>query len=237
MVKQAVVNVYQYDELSDEGKAKARHWWRDGLSTDFDGDNVLSDFAEVAKALNIEVSVREERTHRGTTVPKMCVSWEGEPWRFSFDGSWRAEGFDARNLYAYAPQDAELNRIAEKLKGCAERANAITAESDEAGLVVFIRRVQRYRTDLEFETECDDERMQSIVDDVKGSIRDLCAWAAKSLENEWEYQNSDECVADNIRLNEYEFTESGERFTLPSGGQFIESEIVEEAEAEQGVGR
>lgn len=42
-------------------------------------------------------------------------------------------------------------------------------------------------------------------------VKDLCHAIVKMADDEWEYQLSDEVVAENIRANEYEFTEDGER--------------------------
>ncbi len=37
-------------------------------------------------------------------------------------------------------------------------------------------------------------------------------WIYRQLEKEYEYQNSDECVDENILCNSYTFTEDGKRF-------------------------
>ena len=42
-------------------------------------------------------------------------------------------------------------------------------------------------------------------------MRDFANWIYRSLEEEYNWQMSDECVDENIRANDYEFTEDGER--------------------------
>lgn len=44
------------------------------------------------------------------------------------------------------------------------------------------------------------------------ALRDLAAWLLRQLRNEYEYQNSDEVVDENILVNEYTFTKQGVRF-------------------------
>lgn len=43
------------------------------------------------------------------------------------------------------------------------------------------------------------------------NARDAMRWIYRTLEREYDYQNSDEVVAENIEANDYEFTEEGER--------------------------
>ena len=44
------------------------------------------------------------------------------------------------------------------------------------------------------------------------TLRAFADWIYLQLQNEYEYQNSDEQVAETIEANEYEFTVDGKRF-------------------------
>lgn len=52
-----------------------------------------------------------------------------------------------------------------------------------------------------------DEDTEAVTD----LLRDVANWGERLLTGEYEYRNSDECVTENIRANEYEFTEDGNR--------------------------
>jgi hypothetical protein len=68
---------------------------------------------------------------------------------------------------------------------------------------VEVRRVDKCGNDAE--TTCDQDSM------VTGSMRDFAKWIYATLEKEHGYRWSDECVDENIKANEYEFTEDGAR--------------------------
>jgi len=44
---------------------------------------------------------------------------------------------------------------------------------------------------------------------VREMLRAFAAWIHQQLAREWEYQRSDSTVEENIRANDYEFTEDG----------------------------
>ena len=48
--------------------------------------------------------------------------------------------------------------------------------------------------------------------ELTGALRAFADWIYRQLETEYNYQNSDEQVAETIKANEYEFTVEGERF-------------------------
>ncbi len=50
-----------------------------------------------------------------------------------------------------------------------------------------------------------------VRDAIDRALRDFADWIYSQLEKEYEYQMSNECVDENIRANEYEFTEEGMR--------------------------
>lgn len=52
----------------------------------------------------------------------------------------------------------------------------------------------------------------SVDDDLRDALRSSMRWIYRQLEKENEYLTSDEHVDENIRANEYEFTEDGDRY-------------------------
>lgn len=65
--------------------------------------------------------------------------------------------------------------------------------------------------DSEDETEWDAGAQACSEEELKDASRSLMDWIYDALEAEHEYRTSDENVAENIRINEYEFTEEGTR--------------------------
>jgi hypothetical protein len=57
----------------------------------------------------------------------------------------------------------------------------------------------------------DDPKWQSTHDTLVETARDFMKWIYRQLEAAWDDNNSDAVVDDNIRANEYLFTEEGKR--------------------------
>ena len=51
-----------------------------------------------------------------------------------------------------------------------------------------------------------------IENEIEQLFKDLADWYYAKLENEYEYQNSDECIRETIISNEYDFLESGKQY-------------------------
>ena len=125
-----------------------------------------------------------------------------------FEGSYSYKKGALAAVKAYAPEDTELHRIVTELQNIQRKAfYKLSARTMHRGYYYHSGCMSvdvgvdadRYPTDAEEEalTEC---------------MRDFADWIYKQLETEYEYQNSDEQVAEAIRANEYTFTEGGARF-------------------------
>ena len=180
--------VFQFDELSDAAKEKARDWWREASA----GDNYFSEptidevKGDIGKALGFDISE---------------VYWSG----FSsqgdgacFVGTWRAADVNARALQQYAPQDKKLAQIRKAM-----RAFARAHRNNTANIAHRDRYCHAYSTDIE--ADQDTETFAEIA-------RDFMNWIYRSLEKAYEYENSNEQIDDCMSANEYTFTESGKRF-------------------------
>lgn len=181
--------VFQFDELSDAGKEKARQWWRDAST----GDNYYSEptieevKGAIGKALGFDVQE---------------VYWSG----FSsqgdgacFIGTWRAADVNAKALQQYAPVDKELAQIRKAMRAFARAHRNNTAN------ITQIDRHYCHPYTVAIEADQDSEQLAEIA-------RDFMRWIYRQIEQEYEYQYYGEGVDDTIRANEYTFTAEGARF-------------------------
>ena len=128
--------VYDFTELSDAAKDKARAWFRETIDHDW-WDSVYDDFEQICPILGVTLATRTVRLMGGGTRQKPCI-W--------FSGFWsQGDGacFEGRYAYApraslrirdYAPQDTELHRIADALQAL-QRSNfyQLTASFRQTG--------------------------------------------------------------------------------------------------------
>lgn len=227
MPQQISITVYQYDELSEKAKEKARVWYAEGAWCDATwAEYTVNDFVEVAKRLNIDIAQRSYRTFGGEQKSEPEVNWDSAPWRLAFKGAWSANGFDANKVTEWAPQDEKLREIAAQLRAVAEKAGA--------DLVVDCSVSRDCWPQFEASGEVD------LSDEVEEPLKALCRWGAANLESEWDYQHSRESIEEAIRANDYEFTADGERFVVEPGQRRTVAaslEADEEHDAEHGVSR
>lgn len=211
--------VFQFDELSDRAKEKARDWFRQAGAADaFWSECVLEDFVTVAKYCGWMLSLQ-----RGTRS-QPSVYWSGfwsQGAGACFAGDWHARDVDAPNLLKHAPQDNELARI---VGGLAVLAHAFP-ESSGTSSQPRGHYVHEMSTSIEWDdgADRDDETHSRAEWDAIRSealehgetftelARDLMRWLCWQLESQYESENSDETVDENIRCNEYEFEEDGTR--------------------------
>ena len=204
--------VYDFTELSDTARDKARTWFRETIDHDW-WDSVYDDFEQICPILGVTLATRTVRLMGGGTRQKPCI-W--------FSGFWsQGDGacFEGRYAYApraplrirdYAPQDTELHRIADALQAL-QRPNFYQLD----GLLPADRPV--------LARLCDDVRRRPRQPCRPGdrrshrgrpgqALRDLANWLYRTLEREYEFQTSDETVDEGMSANGYTFTAEGRRF-------------------------
>lgn len=198
--------VFEFDELSDSAKEKARDWFRQGRD-ESDFWAVLEDFQRIAEMLGITLATHSVTLMSGKTRNDPNI-WYSVGYCQSdyaaFEGSYRYVKGAANKVKDYAPQDLALHAIANDLQAVQKRyaygVRATITHSDYYGL-----QVEAYRAN-------DHELTVEDHDRLKETFRALCRWLYNQLRTEDEYQSADEQVDENIRANEYTFTEDGERF-------------------------
>lgn len=180
--------VYQFDELSDEAKERARAWYR-SCDDGYYLEDVVGDFREITKLIGLEVD----------DVCYMVSHSQGD--YASFSGAWRYKKGCLAEVKNYAPRDLELHGITASWCDLQRknfyRLAASPAHGRGCQTVSYTTVDGRYTDD-------------STLDASADICRDLADWLYRWLRDEVEYRNSDEAVDETIRANEYEFYENGE---------------------------
>ena len=194
-MRTASVNVYQFGELSDKAKEKAREWYPSCIdSSDYDATE--EDCKTIAKMLGIE-----EPTLYWSGF---CSQGDGA----CLIGKWRSTDVDVEKLKEHAPKDEHLHNIAARIE-------AFKHEGDHDGDYLTCKITHRGHyyhersTDFEFENEPED----FDSDEFEAAMIELNRWCYKQLEEQDRWLHSDENVDECIEANEYEFTEDGKLWT------------------------
>lgn len=205
--------VYEFDELSDKAKEKAREWYRKASADDdWWSDAVLEDAYAIAELLGLDIKpVRRYDPERGITFTGFWSQGDGA----SFSGYFRGtEGNAQEAVRGYAPKDEDLHAIAAQF-------DAVWKMTGE-GLTVRITQsgnyCHEYSMDYEFAHEwwAEDDLTPAKAWEVEAAIIEACRafarWIYRQLDEAYNYNNSDEAVDENIRCNNYTFTAEGRRF-------------------------
>lgn len=219
--------VYQFDELSDRAKERARDWYRNASANDFSdyqAESVLEDAARMADLLGINLRTRTVQLMGGGTRQEPQIYYSGF-WSQGdgacFVGTYAYRKGSVKAIASEAPAEwkdqqtgevkrdesnAKLNRIAQELQALqSQYFYRLTANVAHTG-----RYSHEHSTTIEVyngENEADEQTSEALAD----LLRDFMRWIYRALEAEYEYQNSDETIDENIRANEYEFDEDGNR--------------------------
>jgi hypothetical protein len=205
--------VYQFSELSDTAKEKARSWYRELGPHDDWWAAVYEDFERVCEILGLRLKTTPVRLMGGGMRAKPCI-WFSGFWSQGdgafFEGYLRhAKGAVAR-IRDYAPTDATLHGITDRLQ-VIQRRNfyQLAAEASHRG-----RYYHEYT--MSVDVTRDSLTCQSPTEDaeeiVTEALRDLARWLYRQLEAEYDHLTSDEAIEEGIIVNEYTFTEGGRRF-------------------------
>ena len=205
--------VYEFQELSDEAKEKARAWFREGLG-DWDWyEFIYDDFEEICRILGVELATHPVPLMGGGTRQKPSIWFSGfysQGDGACFEGTYAYEKGAAHRIREHAPRDEDLHGIADRLQDI-QRANFFQ-------LHAAIRHRGRYyhAWSMDISVERDSPHWQEMIagaaDEVAETLRDLARWLYRQLEREWSYMMRDDYADEGIAANEYTFTEGGRRF-------------------------
>jgi hypothetical protein len=196
MSKMACLKVFQYDELPPEAQETARQWFA-CKGFDFWDEPSIED----AKACGAKFGIEVEKVY----YSGFWNQGDGA----CFEGSYSFKKGGVKAIKEHAPQDSKLHRIALALSKIQKRFFY--------GISATVRHEGHYshehctRIFVENSNNPYDEAPVEVQDEVAELLRDFMRWIYRQLESEYEYQASDESVAESIRINEYEFYLDGER--------------------------
>lgn len=204
------IKLYTFSELDERAKEKARDWWRQQVFNDScDWECVFEDAANVADILGIDLRQTRKTLmdggHRYDPTIYFSGFWsQGDG--ACFEGSYTYNKGAPKVIREYAPNDTELHRIADTLQQVQSRHfYRLYANMKHRG-----RYSHSSYMDVDVEYNGDDDRdLSDAEDDITQLMRDFADWIYKRLEDEYEYQISDEVVDNLLEINEYEFTEDG----------------------------
>lgn len=230
-MKTIKTEVFNYDELADEAKEKARDWFRSCS----DGDSFWSEFTiddaqTIAGLMGIEF---DKPRHRNSGVAVYWSGFSSQGDGACFEGSWSADRLKPGAVAEHAPQDKELHRIAGELERIAKafpessfrvrhsghyhHSGCTSFECEVGDIDSADSRLEKYMSPDDSLDDAITMARDRWADDFPEQeliqlARDFMDWIYGQLEKQYEYENSDDTVAENIRINEYTFTADGKRF-------------------------
>lgn len=205
--------VFQFEELSDRAKEKARDWYRQTVFSDSNDWDSIYEWAATAGALmGIDIRQKAVKTMGGGTRYDPAIYFSG----FSSQG----DGACFEGDYAYAKGAAkalakEFGDTSDASKELIRIANALQAIQRRYfyGLTARMTHSGRYYHSGCMSVSVDDRTgygaPAEVDEEVTQLMRDFADWIYDRLDDEHDHLTSDESVDENIRINEYEFDEDG----------------------------
>ena len=193
---------YQFEELSNEAKEKAREWWRSNSDFNFDTECILDDAIQIAETLGIDID-----TSRGGKEPAIYYSgfWsQGDG--ACFEGTWRYAKGIRKKIREHAPKNIELHRI----------ADAMFEIQSKYFYQVYatVTHIGRYNHSMSNFISVENQRPPYVMRDeevVIQLLRDFMDWIYDTLKKAYEYRMQDAQVDEALVEGEYEFWEDGSR--------------------------
>ena len=203
-MREVTVKLFQFDELSDKAKEKARNWWRQCEAESFSSDGELTESAETAaKLLGIDLKTRPVPLHGGGTRYEPYIWWQlhVQGSGASFEGSYSYRKGSVKAIKAEFG-DAEIQRIAQGL--------ADLQKKHFYRLTASIKADSRFVHSGGMTIENDDASGETIGE-LRELLRDFADWIYKGIDAEYSSRMEDEYIDESIRANEYDFREDGKR--------------------------
>ena len=204
--------LYQFDELDECAKERARRWYRRGMDDDtYWHEFVYDDANTIAEILGIQIDTVAVPLMDGSKRYKPAISFSGfysQGDGSCFIGRYEYAKGSTKNIRSHVPLDTELHRIADELQAIQKRHfYKLYSRITQSGNYCHARTMS-VETFWDYST--DEYPSIEVQYEIEQLIRDFADWIYRQLEKEYEYQNSDEAIDDSIRANEYEFTSQGE---------------------------
>lgn len=198
--------VYQFDELDESAKEKARDWYREG-ALDYDWwDSTYEHASHIAALFGLDINMKPVKLMSGKTRMDPAIYFSGfysQGDGACFEGTYEYKADAIAAVAKHMPKDETLARIVSDLMDAqAANGNQLSARVRHRG----------HYFHMDIDVFCDgDDANDDASEAIAEALRDFANWIYRTLESEYEYLMSDECVDDTIRINEYEFTKDGAR--------------------------
>lgn len=217
----------KYKQLSKAAKERARQWFKDSEAEMWGHDrapDLYEDMATCLKFLGITVRQHTEfwknsRTGKAGSILHYDFQWEGF-WSqgdgLVFKGEWNAADVDMTGLAEYAPQDATLKRIAIQMTAIMLKYPSASARIVTINYGLGLPGMHLEEAWTGAEPEDGDPGVPLDGDTgtlLKTQIIAAAHWCYKNLEDNYEYDTSDEAAVEGIEGNEYDFDRDGEVIT------------------------
>lgn len=206
-MKAVEVKTYKYDELPEDARQRAREWFaKDWPLYDW-WESTYDDFVEIGNTIGIDF--KNKSNNPEAYKPAIYFSgFHSQGDGASFEGDYAYKAGWRKKLEGYCPNEKDLFEIAENLQEIQRRhfymlsadiklMNSIYCHSGTITLDVF--------KDGEWYNGPDEDELSQLM-------REFADWMYKRLEMEYEFLTSEEHIEEEIRINEYDFTEDGKVF-------------------------
>lgn len=181
--------IYKYSELSEGAKEKARNDYIAAGVEVFYADAVIETVKEAGAALGFSI---KEVYYSGFYSLGDGMSLEAE-YAYVADKS-------SRLIDAFGKADDVLNSILFDLEALPTEARTATATISGSYAEPYL---------LDFVCGADDASQARAADTILKCAKRLAEWGYAILEEEYEYQTSEEGLADHFEANEFEFSADG----------------------------
>ena len=194
--------IFKFNELSENAREKARAWYREGCCEDsFWSDSVITDVKEIGKLMGFDIS----------KVYFSGFNSQGDG--AMFEGVFRSSEFEAGGIKALAPKDTELQRIANEIEAIINQFHFVYLKVNHSGHY-YHENCTNFNVSImdNEDNEVDTKAAADAEQELICLSKDFMKWIYRNLESEYDYQNSDKTVDENIENNSYDFTVDGAKW-------------------------
>lgn len=213
------VKVYQFEELSDEAKEKARDWFKeDGFDYDW-WEDVYNIWEEKLTELEYDVTkVTREKNKKGEYYDKKEILINFSGFYSQGDGASFTGEVDVVKWLKRFPENKDYKRILKLIDSNFVYPTDSSIVRDRWHNYVHWNTTSlNMNWDMNGRLGTSASNVMKVLDEIEAAIfaehQQLNKDIYTALEKEWDSLNSDEYVDETIMANEYEFTEEGKRWT------------------------
>lgn len=184
------IKTYSFNELSEEAQQTAIEKLYD-INVDLDdwGEYILDDAKEIGQLIGIAI--------KNIYYSGFYSQGDGA----CFEGYYHYQIGGLKALKEYAPEDKELHRIAQELQELQKR-NFYKLEAS-------VKQSGHYSHDGCTVIDAGYDVAWETTDALSELLRDFMKWIYRQLEQEYEFQTSEEQIRETILANDYQFNING----------------------------